>query len=89
MVEAQADPPDREHRKTFALEPTLFRTEFSPGLPMVKVEQTAERSPPAIRKIARVNDLPGAGIHTLKQCVVHIIAHDLRVSARRVRWEAF
>lgn len=89
VAEAQTDPPDREPWETFTLKPPLFRTEFSPGLRMVKVEQTEEWSPEAIRKITLVNDLPGAGTRTFEQCVVHLNPHYLRVSARRIRWDAF
>lgn len=89
VAQAQPDPPDRESWETFTLKPPLFRTEFSPGLRMVKVEQTEEWSPEGIRKITLVNDLPGAGTRTFEQCVVHLNPHYLRVSARRVRWDAF
>ncbi|MCS6976968.1 MAG: hypothetical protein NZM31_08185 [Gemmatales bacterium] len=88
VAEAQPDPPQREPLEAFALKPPLFRTEFSPALRMVKVEQAEEWSPEAIRKITLVNDLPSGGTRTFEQCVVHLNPQFLRVSARRVRWDA-
>ena len=89
VVDARPDPADRESLETIAFKHPLLRTEFSPSLRTVHVEEAEEWSPQGTRKLVLRNDLPGGGTKTFEQAIVHLNPHYFRVAARRVRWDAY